>query len=266
MVPDIGMNLISIRYDGKEILNQPKDADALRKSPCRYGNPLQLPANRTEAGVFTFEGKTYDLGINEPARNDYLLGIIRYSAFSDIQSGEDWVSGRLVNEGQYYPFPFVMEVRAEVDEEGCSERIELRNTGDSPMPIALGLHTVFILRDYFKVPLAKTREVNDCAIPTGRLLELNEEQKSFTDGTYKGGTLVDTFFTAAGTSAVVDGVRFTVSETFDSWIVWNADSKQGFIALEPQQGAPNCLNSGDGLIILQPGESEVFTTRFELDK
>ena len=53
---------------------------------------------------------------------------------------------------------------------------------------------------------------------------------------------------------------YRVSENFDQWILWNGSGKQGFISIEPQQGAVNALNSGEGLLTLLPEETECYQT------
>ena len=46
------------------------------------------------------------------------------------------------------------------------------------------------------------------------------------------------------------------AEPFNQWVLWNGDGTQDFICIEPMSGAVNALNSGVGLVQLQPGEAK----------
>ena len=51
------------------------------------------------------------------------------------------------------------------------------------------------------------------------------------------------------------------AEPFNQWVLWNGDGTQDFICIEPMSGAVNALNSGVGLVQLQPGEAKTYTVR-----
>ena len=58
VLPDFGMNMVSLTCGDKQILRSPQSMDALKKEPYVYGIPLLFPANRVEKGEFTFEEKS----------------------------------------------------------------------------------------------------------------------------------------------------------------------------------------------------------------
>lgn len=262
VVPEVGMNMVSVMFRDEEYLRVPESVEFLKSgNTCKYGTPLQLPPNRTASGRFSFEGKEYEMPITEKARNNNLHGDMHKTPFTVIESTENSITGSLDNTG-VFPFKFNANVNITADGKGITETIVITNTGDCNMPLLFGTHNVFAENGSFTAPIDKCREVNENAIPTGKLLELTEEQKSFVNGTYKGGTMVDTFFTGCGQTATMGNIKLTVSDNLDSWIIWNGSSDQGFVAIEPQQGAPNGLNSGEGLIVLKPGEKETYTLRF----
>ena len=128
------------------------------------------------------------------------------------------------------------------------------------MPLSFGLHTNFEVPDSFSVPLGKKWVKDQNNIPTGELIDLNETEKTFCTGSPAKGFPISGFFTSAGNTAVIDGISYTVSDNFDQWILYNNDGNKGFLSIEPQCGAVNCLNSGVGLKRLAPGASETFTT------
>ena len=51
------------------------------------------------------------------------------------------------------------------------------------------------------------------------------------------------------------------AEPFNQWVLWNGDGTQDFICIEPMSGAVNALNSGVGLVQLEPGEAKTYTVR-----
>lgn len=264
ILPELGMNVIAISYKGEQILFTPESIEQILAGRyCQYGVPLTLPPNRTAGACFCFEGAKYSMELNEPARNNNLHGgmAIQTKAFTVLSHSENEISAQFDNDCLAFPFPYKATVNVKATEEGVFENITICNSGEKNMPLTFGVHTVFVEKA-FSVPVDKLRETSENLIPTGKLLTLSEEHASYTNGTYKGGTRIDTFFTAKGKTAVVGDTKFTVSDNFDSWIIWNGDSKSKFIAIEPQQGAPNALNSGDGLIVLKPGQSETYTLSF----
>ena len=63
VAPDVGGNIVGLRFDGRDVL-APARAD--NADPYLVGSPMLLPANRTAGGRFCFEGRVWQLPINEP--------------------------------------------------------------------------------------------------------------------------------------------------------------------------------------------------------
>lgn len=264
VVPQIGMNLISLRCKGEKILRECDSLDTLRTHPVIYGNPIQLPANRTDHGRFVFDGVGYSLPMSEPARDNSIHGELHSAAFTVTAADGRSVKGFYENDKEIFPFPFRAEVSIALSEDGCREDITVTNTGTTDMPLSFGLHTLFHEYDSFSVPLGKCYEVNERYIPTGELCELDDVQKSYTAGTASRGVNVGGFYTSAGNTVRVGRYYLTVSDNFTNWVLWNKGGSEGFIAVEPQRGAVNALNSGDGLLRMAPGSSERFSMFFHV--
>lgn len=261
--PIYGMNTLRLSYKGKQILRSPEPLDAMSTTTTvSYGNPLLIPPNRTEHAKFTFDGKCYCLPMNEPRWQNNIHGRLHRTAFRVLEKSAHSVTASYRNIGEIFPFPFLVTTHFYLDETGYHQVITIENTGKQDMPLAFGLHTNFIAGKVFKVPLGRKWLKNDCHIPTGVLVEPTEEEQQFRTGGIAQGVPLTGFFTSAGTTAQMDNILFTVSENFDQWQVWNGDGMKGFISIEPQCGAVNCLNSGVGLLRLAPGQKEVFTTWF----
>lgn len=263
VIPQVGMNLSSIEHEGRELLRKPSSLEELKENSVIFGNPLQLPANRTEQARFTFDGRSYVLPMTEPARFNNLHGELHRSSFKITEQDEKHVTASYENCGEIYPFPFQAEVKISVSVDGVTEHVTIKNTGNSDMPLAFGMHTMFNEPECFSVPLEKLWEVNEYYIPTGRLRALTEKERRYTTGATAHNEKVTGFFKGAGHTAHIGNVEYTVSDNFDCWVLWNREGRDGFLAIEPQQGAVNALNNGFGLIRLKPGESEQFTVSFK---
>lgn len=258
--PDFGMNTVRLLLDGEDILRFPETEEALQASPCVYGTPILLPANRTAGGCFSFEGRQYRLPVNDPTGGHHIHGILNRTPFTLGEVTECSVEGCYVNEGDAYPFPFRIDVRAWIQQDGYYQQYRFTNTGSQNMPLAFGLHTTFLEKPFLAVPIAEKWERDETLIPTGRLLPLNPAEQRWRDGFAPDGSVLTGFFTAAGQQARIGNFHYRVSANFDQWTLWNGNGRQGFVSVEPQQGAVNALNSGRGLLVLAPGQTEIFQT------
>lgn len=256
--PEWGMNTISLSYKGIEILRRPASMDELRNSPYVFGTPILLPPNRTADGVFFFCGKRYELPVNETVSNCHLHGSVHSAQFEVTDRTESTITATLHNRDIFFPFPFIIEAEYRLTEYGYEQVFVIKNSGNTPMPLTFGLHTTLKCNASFSVPIGEKYERDKRNLPTGRLVGLSSEEQCYVYGA-QNKTSVSGYFTSAGNTAIVDGFRYNVSG-FDHWTLWNGGGERGFIAIEPQCGAVNCLNNGMGLRSLGVGESSLFRT------
>lgn len=254
--PECGANLAYLSCDGVEILRSPKDFDALLSSPVLYGLPFLMPANRVKGATFTFEGTTYTLPMNEPARHNHLHGLINRAPFSVVESDDCHIVMSLHNDGVYYPFPFDLTITDRLTEYGLHREISLSNCGKRTMPYTLAIHAAFKLPGNVSIPVNERYAVDEDFIPTGEMLPLTRREQAYAQGV----TLEERlggFFTSAGNCATVDDFVMTVSEQFDHWVLFHMQD-QGFLCVEPQCGAVDGLNNGI-CRTLHPGCTESMT-------
>lgn len=248
VVPDFGMNLISLKYGEKEIMRCPADMAALEERPRLHGIPILIPANRTADGTFTFEGKTHSFPINEPQRNNNVHGLMSTAPFEVISRTESEITARYQNRGDRYPYPFDMTVTAKLTEEGLEHTLTLHAL--EKMPYTFAYHTTFAEPKQFSVPIGRLYVRDERLLPTGEMMQIDELGETY-----------DSFFESVGNTAKLDEFLFTVSENFDSWVLFNGDGKSGFLCVEPQCGLVNGLNIPGGHRVLEADEKEVFTLR-----
>lgn len=241
IAPEKGGNIAYLRFDGEDVL-VPMTLD--NADSCLFGSPMLLPANRTAGGKFCFEGRVWQLPINEPKSGAHVHGLLHTAAFSVAESNS--ASARLVyeNHGEIYPFPFRMEVVYTLCENGFAAHYALTNLSDGAMPYSFGLHTAFVEPARFSVPLGMQQERDEKNLPTGSYLPLNDEEKAYVRGTYSRGRIISGYYTATGDTARIGDYIYR-AEGFDHWILYNARGEGGVLCVEPQQGCVDALNRPD---------------------
>ena len=65
VLPEVGMNTFSLDLGKGEILRKAPSVDVLKKDTNIYGIPMILPPGRIPGGRFTFEGREYQMAIND---------------------------------------------------------------------------------------------------------------------------------------------------------------------------------------------------------
>lgn len=248
IVPDFGMNVISLTCNGKEIMRRPQDMAALEERPRLYGIPILIPANRTAGGTFTFEGKTHEgfFPINEPARNNSVHGLMSTAPFQVVELTENSITALYENRGARYPYPFDMTVRVTLTDSGMEHNLTIKAL--ERMPYTFGYHSTFAEPKQFHTPIGRLYVRDDRLLPTGEMVQIDDLGETF-----------DSFFESVGNTVKLDEFLFTVSDNFDSWVLFNGDGKSGFLCVEPQCGLVNGLNIPGGHRILDAGQEETFT-------
>ncbi len=260
--PRLGGNIIELKYGGEDILRPLVNEDDLKINPYLWGAPILMPANRTKAGKFNFEGREYTLPLNEPAHGNNLHGSVLFEAFDLVSADEKSAILRLVDrECRSYPFPFALTVIYSLTEEGLSADYEIENVGEGNMPLTFCLHTTFVEPDSFTCPIDMCQEKDEHHVPTGRYIELNELEREIAISSPSKDRSISGYYRASGRTARVGDYNYSVSDNFDHWIFYNGAGKGGFLCVEPQCGKVNGLNMEDGHVTLAAREKIKFETK-----
>jgi aldose 1-epimerase len=248
---------------------------------CSIGRgQLLLPwPNRIEDGEYEFAGRMHQAPINEPALHNALHGLTRWVNWTAVEQAEDRVLMSLVLHPQPgYPFTLRFDVDYRLSAGGLTMRTTATNVGQRAVPYGVGHHPYLTLgspidQALFKMPALMRLEANDRLIPTGRALPNRGTAYDFLELRPIGSLRMDTAF--ANLVADTDGLvrvhlqaqsgdaRITLwmEPVYRFLMVFTADAipdtarRRRGIAIEPMTCAPNAFRSGDGLIVLQPGES-----------
>jgi len=247
-----------------------------------WGSPVLLPPNRIAGGRFTFRGREYCFPVNDRWKRHHIHGMVSRQPWvlERVEENAITLCFRHTQERDSYAwFPHAFELRLQyVFADGqVRQRVEMRNSGNQPMPFGFGFHTAFCLSFSERTTPESCRvrvtagdwqwELSaEEAIPTGRRLPFDGNE-------WRQGVCTDVrpvflhtpIIAAAGFHGAViespeDHVRVTyeVDEQFRYWVLWNYGGGKGFFCPEPQTwaiNAPNLPGSEDltGMQTLAPG-------------
>ena len=248
---------------------------------CSVGRgQLLLPwPNRIEDGQYEFAGRVHQAPISEPARHNALHGLTRWMNWTAVERAPDRVLMSLVLHPQDgYPFTLRFDVEYRLSAGGLSVRTTASNVGQQAAPYGAGHHPYLTVDTpidgaRLKMPALMRLEANDRLIPTGRVLPNRGTAYDFLELRPIGSLKMDTAF--ANLVPDSDGlirvhlqaaggdprVTLWMEAVYRFVMVFTADGipdmarRRRSVAIEPMTCAPNAFRSGDGLIVLQPGES-----------
>ncbi len=284
VVGESGAALRAYEVAGRQVV-EPFDGHDTVPIGCQ-GQILAPWPNRTVDGRWTWEGTAHQLWITEPDRGHALHGLVRALAWSRADSGPDRLTDRLTLAATLlahpgWPFPLAFTVSYALSDDGLTSRLCATNMGRSPCPYGAAVHPYVALRggrvDETVLDLATGTWVatDDRLAPLDRHPADRGSPYRF-DGTAPvGDRQVDNAYTdlarlpdgrVEATVIAPDGHRTVVwgDESVRWWQVFTGDDlperyRRRTLAVEPMTCAPDALNSGDGLIVLGPGEQHILT-------
>lgn len=258
-----GANITKLQFENQDILVPFKSEEKYNDNPFIVGSPMLLPANRTYMGEFKFQGKNYKLPVNDPLKVANLHGLLYSVPFNVVENFSNKIVLCYQNNGDIYPFNFKITVEYLLDDEGLYQRYILANTGDSDMPFTFALHTTFVEPECFMVPIETCQQKDGNHIPTGKYVDLNDQEKLYTTGSRSKGMVISGYYRSNGNTARIGKYKYTVSEGFDHWVLYNGGGNSEFICIEPQCGAVNGLNIENGFKILSANDKIEFSAFVE---
>ncbi|WP_430647676.1 aldose 1-epimerase family protein [Agromyces sp. GXS1127] len=241
--------------------------------PSGSGIVLVPWPNRIRDGVWRHGERTHQLAITEPARQNAIHGLLRYTEYAPVEQDRDSVTLAATIFPQLgYPFLVRTAVRYELVSDGLKVTHFLENVGAEPAPVAVGTHPFLKIGGVpteelvLRLDAASHLEVDERLLPTGEV-PVDGTEWDFREGRRVGDVDLDDAF---GEVASVDGtVEHTLvapdGRTVSVWAddefayvqVFTTDAYPGesrAIAVEPMTAPAEAFNSGKGLRWLDPGE------------
>lgn len=233
--------------------------------------------NRIREGRYEFAGVQQQLPLTEPERQDAIHGLARWANWVVAeQAGESVTMEYLLHPQPGYPHALQLAVEYRLDDHGLTVRTKATNVGSNACPYGAGAHPYLTLgmKTVDSVVLqapGRTRLLSDDrGIPTGAA-PVDGTAYDFRTPRSIGKMRLDTAFThlerdddgrarvklaspGGETAAALwldEHYRYLMLFTGDPL----PDVNRRSLGIEPMTCAPNAFQSGEGLVILEPGES-----------
>jgi aldose 1-epimerase len=242
------------------------------------GQPLLPWPNRLADGHYRFEGREYQLPIDEVSASNAIHGLTRWLNWRAVDQQPDRVTMALrLHPRPGYPFSLDVRLTYRLADDGLAVHAEAVNVGSQSLPFGVGFHpyyavgTPLVDAATLRVPAARMLELDSRGLLTGRLLDVAKTDRDFRTARPIGATRLDTCFTdferdAAGNASVdlagpdARQVEVWMDANYRWVMVYSGETlaparrRQG-LAVEPMTCPPNAYRSGDGLRVLAPGEA-----------
>lgn len=246
--------------------------------PGGSGQPLIPWPNRLADGRYEFAGKQHQVPINEPDKGNALHGFARWMTWSvEEATASRAVLSLLMYPRAGYPFALSSEIEYSVHPGGVRVAMAARNVGRTPLPYANGFHPYISVGSpsidscLLSIPADTWLRTDERQIPVAR------ESVEGTDYDFRsrrpiGSLQLDTAFTdlvrdrdgkARVELAAADGTRSVavwMDSAFGYVMAYTGEKleparRRTGLAVEPMTAAPNAFRSGEGLRVLEAGET-----------
>jgi aldose 1-epimerase len=280
VVTEVGGGMRSWTVGGHELL----DGFAADEQPDSFRGKILVPwPNRLRDGRYTFDGVEHRTELTEPERGNALHGLALCARWRRVRSSARHLTlSHELCPRVGYPFSLRLAVEYELTSAGIVITLHATNVGAARAPFGAGLHPYLKLGGstindvVLELPARGRLPVDDRMLPTGPPAPVQGTEADFRTARRIGPLRLDDCFgdldrSPAGVARVrltTDGERQVtvwMDERFGFVQLYTADDvedparRRGGLAVEPMTCAPDAFNSGDGLLVLEPGAS--FTGR-----
>jgi galactose mutarotase-like enzyme len=270
-VPGGGLLCSSLRHRGVELLDPGHGVEAYAQSGKTMGIPLLYPwANRLSRPGYVAAGQNVELPAadgryptdpNGLPIHGALPGDMAWEAETDsphrLRATLRWDTPA---QRELFPFAHRLECEATVSERGLTLATTVHADRADRVPVAFGYHPYLTLagseRSGWQVDLGATQrlELDDRMIPTGGRTPLTQRDFLLRDTSWDDGLVG---LEVPAQFLVSDGER-ALSVSFEAGYDWAqvyAPPGHDYICFEPMTAPTDALNSGEGLTVIDPGES-----------
>jgi len=250
------------------LLDTPASSEALLADET-YASALLFPyPSRLPEGRYTFEGHAYTMAANENGETNAIHGFVAGQPFElfdqrlNEQNGELTLRYRYEGANEGYPFPFDLRITYGLAADGVfTVRYAVQNTGSRGCPVAFGWHPYFRFGE-------EAIDVLTIDLPARQRVRLNEEMMPAGTEAFDqqgalrldGQELDAVFIVDESAETVLRSERQQLSlhlrqdAAFPYLVVYTPLHRRS-IAIEPWTANVNALNNGEGLVVLEPGET-----------
>jgi aldose 1-epimerase len=274
VVVEVGAGLRSYAVSDHDVLD---GYDAEEMAGSGRGQVLIPWPNRIQDGAYEFAGTPHQLPLNEPAARNAIHGLVRWASWSTGEREADRVLLEHTLHAQPgYPFSLALSIEYSLSEEGLRVTTSATNVGPGACPYGSGMHPYLTLGTekvdtlYLRAPGRTVLHADDRGIPVSTA-PVEGTGYDFREARPIGATNLDHAFTDLerdedGLARVVlrhpergTTLALWLEESYPYLQLFTGDSLSDVdrrsVAVEPMSCAPNAFRTGDGLLVLEPGES-----------
>lgn len=271
-VVEVGGGLRALSRDGVPLLDGYEEREMASGG---RGQPLIPWPNRLAGGAYEAGGRRVQAPLSEPEHGNAIHGLVRWSNWTATARAADRVTmGLRLNPQPAYPFALDLSLEYRLGDDGLAVTLAARNAGGEPAPFGAGFHpyltagTERVDDATLTLPGAAWLPAGPTGIPTGEHRPV-AGALDLRGGRRIGDAVLDHCLTglardAAGRATVTlrgpsRAVALWMDEAFPFAMVFTGDTlapdrRRRGLAIEPMTCAPDAFNSGDGLVVLGPGE------------
>jgi aldose 1-epimerase len=276
VVVEVGGGLRAYEVGGHRLLD---GYEVSEMADAGRGQALIPWPNRLADGRYELDGTSLQLALTEPQRANAIHGLVRWANWNVASRSEESVRMRhRLHPQPGYPFELELVLLYELDDYGLAVRLSATNLSASACPFGAGAHpyvtagTELVDSCTLSAPGGTWMRTDDRAIPTASTL-VDGTEYDFLEPREIGATVLDTGYADLRRDA--DGlarVKLTAPGGSTAVTVWQDESypylmlftgdtikdaarRRRGLGVEPMTCAPNAFRSGDGLIMLEPGQT-----------
>lgn len=275
IIPSIGGMLSQLNWSGDVMKIPFANKFPLATNPYHPSALLSPWVNRVRNGNYSFEGRNYQLPINEENLGNAIHGLLARKPFSyQLEGSKAIVRFVYQAEEKAYPFPFETSLTYEFDENNVFHmQFEAINTGVGNMPFACGWHPYFQLPDGELADWTIRFDSISKFHSDSQMIPLREEPFDASRGVSLGEETLDNVFRLhpmENHQTVFDSGKSKITMEQSSidfpFLVVFAPEHENCLAIEPMTANTDAFNTGDGLRILTPGEKFESTVKIWFSK
>jgi aldose 1-epimerase len=248
-----------------------------------HGTPLIPWPNRLADGRYSFGGADYQLALTEPEHHNAIHGLLRWRNWGAVERASDRVVMAIrLHPMTGWPFPLEVSIAYSLGDEGLTVETRARNAGRTACPFGLGQHPYLSpgegLLDECTLQLTASTRIlvdDDRERPVGREPVTGTEfdfrvprrlgsaavDHAFCDLERDGDGLAWARLTGPDgrTAGLWADAGYPLLQLYSGDTLAPERRRRG-LGAEPMTCPANALQTGDGLITLEPGE--VFSARW----
>ncbi|WP_309108956.1 aldose-1-epimerase [Arthrobacter sp.] len=272
----VGAGLQSLTFQGQDLV-LPFPPDEL--PPAYAGKTLMPWPNRIQGGAYGFGGQRYEVPVNEAATGSALHGLVLWREWQvERHSSEEVTLTHRLHGQPGYPFQLELSTRYRLEaDSGLMVELRAENCGQSRAPYGCGSHPYVTVgrEDISNCELNFTAGkvlLTDEKLQPADLIDSRGTEFDFSVARLLRSQRLDHAFTAlpAGRwDVTLRNPALRLSAVVQStgadapWLqLYSGElrDRQG-LAVEPMSCPPDAFNSGQDLIVLEPGQAHVMSYR-----